>query len=97
MNNDIAHNFGAKVDLALPDGDQQHLFLIKTNYPLSKTINLVIKRGGRLLIRGSAWIVVQLAYEQGMRLKQEPGITFVGSVFLDQEKLMAFQRLTAQR
>lgn len=93
MTNDIARSFGAEVNLALPDSDQQHLFLIKSSRPITYALGLVNRLGGRVTIQSSAWIVAQLPYELGMGLKQEPGITFVGSVFLEPEKFLAFQRL----
>lgn len=95
MTNNIARSFGAEVNIALPDANQAHLFLIKSSQPLTYPTRLVQARGGKVLIQGSVWIIAQLSYGLGMGLKQEPGITFVGSVFLEPEKFLAFQRLYA--
>ena len=73
MTNDIARSFGAEVNLALPDSDQQHLFLIKSSRPISYALGLVNRRGGGVMIQSKTWIVAQLPYELGMGLKQEPG------------------------
>ncbi|MGB2924481.1 MAG: hypothetical protein WBB82_04215 [Limnothrix sp.] len=95
MTNNILNSFGAEVNIALPNADQDHLFLIKSSQPLSYPTRLVQASGGKVLVQGVTWIIAQTTYGFGMGLKQEPGITFVGSVFLEPEKFLAFQRLYA--
>jgi hypothetical protein len=89
----LANTFGAEIKLTLPAPGQQHLFLVKSNYPLSHLIGLVRSGGGQINFQGNDWIIAQLSFEAGMGLQQAPGIVFVGSIFLDAERFLAFKRL----
>jgi|JFJP01.1.fsa_nt_gi hypothetical protein len=90
---DIASNFGANIQLSLPDPSQQHLFLVKSTHSLSRLVALISARGGQVTFKGSNWVIAQLTFEAGMSLNQEQGIVFVGGTFLDTKRFLAFNRL----
>lgn len=86
----LGDSFGAKVKLTFPESNEGQFFWVKSSSPDINLAALTRSHGGRVVLEGRDWVIVELGFNEAMELRKLQGVILVGGVSLDPQRFAAF-------